>query len=217
MDKRFFASAALVAYGVQGAAFVASHALSTGYDPMVHFVSEYALGPYSWIRRVGAVGVIVGTVGLLAALRLARVAPARSTALALLTLNAVLLAVVQVFKVDSVADATAGGGVPDFTVAGWIHVISGLIAAVAVMIAILLITFRLERLSQLAGAYRLLVVLSLGAPLAYGLMMATRPATSPIGLYQRVFIMCVWLWQVIACVGLRSGRLRGQDSPVPVR
>jgi len=212
MHTRSFAAAALVALAVQGAAFAASHVLATGYDPMVHFVSEYALGPHAWIRRVGAAGAIGGAIALLAALRSASVAPARSTAFGLLALNAVLLLIVQIFPVDPLADAFADGGRPGFSVTGWVHVISGFIAAVAVLLAILLFTLRLKRLGRLEGGYRVLLLLSLSGPLAYGLMMVTPPATAPIGLYQRLFIVSAWLWQVLVGVGLRSGRLAGQEA-----
>ena len=96
-----------------------------------------------------------------------------------------------------------------FTIGGWIHAISGMIAAISVMVAILLLTTRLVRSGRLSGWYRSLALWAVLGPASYVLMLATQPATFPAGLYQRLFIVCTWLWLVVTCAGLISGSLTG--------
>ena len=209
MSARSLAGLALGGFAVQAVAFVATHLLVTGHDPMVNFVSEYALGPHVWLQRVGAAGLVGGTLALMGALKVTGWAPTRSAAFVLLALAVLALLVAQVFPVDPVAEAFAGDGPPDFTVSGWIHVLAGMVAAVALLLAIVILTLALRRLRVRSGPYVALASLCATGPLFYVLMLATPPATSPAGLYQRLFIVSVWLWQVIASVGLRSGSLSG--------
>ena len=59
------------------------------------------------------------------------------------------------------------------------------------------------------GWYRSLALWAVLGPASYMLMLATRPATFSAGLYQRLFIVCTWLWIVVICAGLISGSLTG--------
>jgi hypothetical protein len=212
MSTKRLALLALVGFAANGIGLVAIHTMSTGYNPTVHFVSEYANGPHVWILRLMALGSIAGVLALLAALTSSSVTPRWSAAFSLLLVNVAARPILRLFPVDPIEAAFAGGGGPQFTTSGWIHVIVGLIAAVAMMIAIVIITVRLARSGRLSGGYYALPVLAVLAPVFYVAMLATPPATFPIGLYQRGFIVCTWFWQVIVCVALLIGPLAGGAS-----
>jgi hypothetical protein len=207
VNARSMARVALVGFGVQGIGLVAIHALSTGYDPTVHFVSEYANGPHAGILLVTALGSVVGILALLGALTSRAVTPKWSAAFVLLLVNVATRPILHLFPVDSIEAAFSGGSGPQFTTAGWIHAIVGMIAAIVMMIAIILITVRLVRAGRLRGAYYSLILLAVLGPALYLGVLATRPATFPAGLYQRGFIGCTWLWLVIVSVALMSGPL----------
>lgn len=209
MNTRSLGSFALVAFGTFGVALLALHALQSEYNPAVHFVSEYALGPFGWVQTIGSVAKALGTLALLGALASVGLAPARSAPFVLLTINVAMRLTTSVFPVDPIEAAFAGGGAPQFTPSGWIHAIAGMVAAVSLMLAIVFLTVRLLRAGRLKGAYQSLVLLCVLSPVFYVAMLATRPATFPAGLYQRLFIASTWLWLVVGCSGLMSGTLAG--------
>ncbi len=214
MTTRFLALVALVALGLQAAALAALHMLPSDLDPMVHFVSEYVLGPTAWIQNVATAANFAAVLSLLGALRVADLAPRTSWAFALLSCHLLSQVAGFVFPVDPVAEAFASGGRPDFTGAGWIHVLAGVVAAITIVLAMANLTIRLRRCGWLVRMHSALVTLSLIAPLLYGLMLATPPAVSPAGLYQRLFMGSTWLWLALVSSGLRWSQLPESDDPI---
>lgn len=199
--NRRMAIIVIAAFGTQAAILVAMHLLPTGYDPTVHFTSEYALTPYAPLLKVGAIAAIVGMIALIDVVRSLGVARLGSVLGAVLLLNVGARIVAAAFAVDPVGEAFAGSGTPDFSAAGWAHVIAGMVAALTLMIAMAWITVRLRRRELQPPAYAALVVFCVLAPLGYAAMLASRPAVFPAGLFQRIFIFATLGWLLTFGIG----------------
>lgn len=212
MSTRSLVSVALIGLGIQIVALLVVHVLRSDYDPWVHFVSEYGIGPYAWLHKTGAAAGFVGLLALFFALLSAGIVHARSVVFAVLCVHLAMRVLTWVFPVDPVESAFADGGLPEFSVTGWIHVIAGVIGALSLIAATVLVTIRLWRAGRVGGAYWLLVVGCMLAPLAWTLMLVTPPSTFPAGLYQRLFMLGLWLWIFMACAGLMSGRLTIRET-----
>lgn len=193
------------AFGTQAAILVAMHFLPTGYDPTVHFTSEYALTPYAPLLKVGAITAIAGMIALIGVVRSLGVARLGSVLGVVLLLNVGARIVATAFRVDPVGEAFAGGGAPGFTAAGWAHVIAGMVAALTLMAAMAWITVRLRRREMRPPGYRILPALAVLAPLGYAAMLASRPAMFPAGLLQRVFIAATLGWLLTFGAGVAAG------------
>ena len=212
MSTRTLTLFAMIAVAANVVAVLVVHLLRSEYDPWVQFVSEYAVGPYSWIAKAGNVFAVGGIVALFSALLSEGVVHARSVAFVSVCAHVAMRVLVWVFPVDPLEPAFADGGVPEFTATGWIHVIAGVIAAVTMMLAALLVTVHLWRMGRVSGAYWLLAVGCVLAPVWWVITLVTPPATFPAGLYQRLFMTCLWLWMFVACAGLLSGQFSMREK-----
>lgn len=217
VSTRGMAIVVTAAFGTQAAILVAIHLLPTGYDPTVSFTSEYALTRYAPLMKVGQIAAIVGMVALISVVRDRGIARLRSVLGAILLLNVAARVVARAFRVDPVREAFAEGGRPEFTAAGWAHVLAGMVAAVTLMIAMGVLTVRLSRAAKRLPGHGILVVLAVAAPVAYAAMMASRPATFPAGLLQRLFIAATLGWLLTFGIGMaaRAPTLADDDEPEP--
>ncbi len=205
--SRRWAIVAVIAFAAQTGLLVLMHLLPTGYDPTVHFVSEYAIGPYGWLATGLPAVHLVGLVAVCGAFHASGIAPFGSWVSVMVLLAILARSLAVVFPVDPVAEAFEGGGRPQFTPSGWIHVLSGVVWAVAILVVMGVVTRRLRRAGRLVSWYRMLTFLSVGSPLAYLAMLMTRPATFPAGLLQRLFLAGALAWLITVSVGIGSGRL----------
>lgn len=202
---------------LQGLALVVLHALPTGLDPTIHFVSGYANEPFTWVLHVGQLGRFVGMLALIAALWSARLAPGWSVAFICLTIAVAMMPIGFLFPMDPVETAFDAEGAPRFSTTGWIHAISGMIGAVALMLGMLSVTIRLFRSHRIRGGFWGLILAGVLAPVFYAAVIATIPGTFPSGLYQRAFIVCIWIWPVVTSCGLISGALTTSPHVVEQR
>jgi hypothetical protein len=203
---RWLSAAALAGLSGHLVLLTALHFLPTDTVATVNFVSEYALGQFSWVFVAAQFLNLVGSVCLFGSLILAAIAPIKSFSSGLLIVYIVCILLGMVFPVDPIAKAFANGDTPDFTTAGWIHALAGVVGAIAVMIAMILVTIRLARSGCLVAGYRMLLLFCVWTPVAYLAMFITQPATYPAGLYQRLFIIGKLGWLVTVAIGLLDGQ-----------
>ncbi len=201
---------AAAAFCSQALILIVLHVVPSGYDPAVNFVSEYAVGEFALLGKAFGFTGVVGIVALCGALHASRIAPLGSPVNMLMVLASIAATLVALFPVDPVAAAFQGGGAPRFTPAGWIHVLSGIVWAVAVLVLMGGITQRLRRSRSLSNGFQVLIPLTGISILAYAAMLMTRPATYPAGLLQRVFVVGTLAWLILVSIGMATGRLDGQ-------
>ncbi len=212
MDARRIALIATAAFGVQGIVLGLLHVLPTGYHPFVNFISEYALGGFAPWMALSQIGGIVGLVALIGALDTNGILSFRSVVGGLFALHVVSRLLGLVFTVDPIKAAFASNAAPQFTTSGWIHAVSGVVGAVTLVVAMIVITVRLAKSGVLASRYRVLAPLCVVTPVAYGAMIATRPATFPAGLLQRIFIVGALAWLITLSAGIASAGIAGPAS-----
>jgi hypothetical protein len=181
---------AMVLVSCFGFAVIGLHFLRTDYDPLQRFISEYAVGPYSIIMRIGFFCLGTGSFALVVALYSSIPRSARShTALILLLSWSICVFVAGIFPADLVGSAE--------TSSGNIHDKASLIGFVSIVLASFFL-LRFRRDERWKKYYRSSLLLSVIIMLAFLGFIASIVTEFPfIGLMQRIFILLVLIWLVI--------------------
>lgn len=202
--------ALLIAAGV--VMVVLLHPLRTDVDPTRQYISEYGNQAWSWMLSAALVLVAVGLLALASVLRTtvrARTGPR------LLQVAGALLIIAAVCSTDR-----AGGEVETATLAGRIHGAASLAAFALLVLAMAMLSPRLE-----GGDRRLGRVGELGLPVALLAVTPTLVAFLVIpeahGLRQRLFVAIVFAWLLAVAAQVRSldpGERAGSGrAPAPSR
>ena len=180
-------------------AAVATHIVSTQYDFVRDYISDYAVGPYGWIYSSAFIAAFVGCVALAVALWQAVPTPALSR------IGAILLVIVGVgYAIDFFypTDILAPGEPPQ-TMTGKIHLAAAFLSWVLFVIAAPMISARLRRdprFSPWRGALTLFGWLAL--PLLL-ILVAIVVAMTPVGgLAEKVFILDRNVWSLILALAI---------------
>lgn len=112
------------------------HVVDRDLDPVSLTISEYVLGPQSWMFTVATLGFGLGIMAIAGALAMVLPQPRPRTGLVLLTLAGITMVVVGAFPTDPI-DPTD----PQFvTTSGYIHGVAGILSFTLLAIAAPLLT-----------------------------------------------------------------------------
>jgi len=183
-------------------AAVATHIVSTQYDLVRDYISDYAVGPWGWIYGSAFLASFVGTVALAVALWQTVPRPALSRS------GVIMLAIVGItFAVDFYfpTDILVPGQPPQTTV-GTIHLADAFLGWLLFVIAAPLISSRLKHDAWFGRWHGALLALSWLAVVLLVALVAVVVAKAPIGgLVEKTFILDRNVWALIlAIVALRA-------------
>ncbi len=182
---------AALAFLVYFAGMIALHVLPTDRHPLYHTVSDYSRGRFAGLARIMTAVNVVGTVGLLLALRSALAQPAAQAGLVWLAILALSrLGMVFVLTDESGTKATA---------VGLLHALLAILSFVAAVFALT----TLSKASPLAALRLLDVLASLAFPLVVLMVLTLVPGLRLrriFGLMERLFLADVNLWLLLAAV-----------------
>jgi Protein of unknown function (DUF998) len=194
-----FAVIAMLLISCFGFAVIGLHFLRTDYDPLQRFISEYAVGPYGIVMRLGFFCLGAGSFALVVALYRSISRSARSyTALILLLSWSICVFVAGIFPADVVGSAE--------TSSGNIHDKASLIGFVSIVLASFFL-LRFRRDGRWKRYYRSSLLLSITITLSFlGFIASVITEFSLIGLTQRIFILLVLVWLVITSLRIQTNK-----------
>lgn len=177
--------------------FIALHVLPTGYSPISHAVSDYAVGKYSSLFRVrlwvNALGILTLAAALVLATHAGRIQLA-TTDLLLLALIAPVRVAMSFFPTDIEGKK--------LTRTGLLHYLCAILSFAFAFIALRDMTPALQQVFPwVAGALGLLSVLLLPALIA--VVVTLVPALRRIfGLFERIYLLTILVWLLLVSVAL---------------
>jgi hypothetical protein len=178
-------------------AAVATHLVSTQYDPVRDYISDYAVGPHGWIYSSAFLASCIGCIALAVALWVILPIPARSpVGLILLAEVGLTYAIDFYFPTEILAP-----GAPPQTRIGEIHLVAALIGWVAFIVAAFLIAGRLQHDPRFKHIHAAAVTLSWLAAALFVLLIAVVVAKLPIGgLVEKAFILDRNVWALVLTI-----------------
>ena len=181
------------------AIMTAFHFIQPELNPLERFGSEYVLGRLGWMMNVAFVSFGSGLAAFALALACALRPAARSrVGQVLFGFTALGILGSGLFSADPNGRAESWHGIG--------HAIAGLVAFLSMLPAMVIVSWRLRRANALAGGYRVLRLLSW---VNVVLFLASLFLFEPLGLAglgQRIFLIGMFAWLLIAAEGIRSGK-----------
>jgi hypothetical protein len=189
-ETSHYAIAALVLLATGAGAVVLLHVLSPEVSPASHYVSEYGNRTWGWLLSVALVLIAGGLAALGAVLGddfRARSTRARMVP-RLLQVSGAMLVVAALFSTDRL-----GGEVEVATLAGKVHGVMAIGAFCLLVLAMVLVSPRLNDDDELLGRSSALALpVAMAAPAIAAVVFAIRPEAD--GLRQRMFLAIVFGW-----------------------
>ena len=197
--SRASAALALVGFSTFVVVVVLLHGLQSDLDPLVHFMSEYAVREGGWLMKVAFFFFAAGQAGLVAALVSRVPRPARSgTGVILLAISCLGILGAGIF------DAVLLGS--PITWQGALHGLSSVLTFFTAVPGMIVVSRRLRSAGRLHGKYRVL------PGLAWLVLVLLLAPIEPAGLAQRLFITAMFAWLLLCAGGLWSGAF--ESGPV---
>ena len=192
----FLALLALVGIAVKFLNIAALHFLRPDVNPVLEPMSNYGVGPYSFLLTIGDIGSGLATLALAVGLYLGIAPPARSyVGLFLLGLYGVAELLSAFFPID------VGG---ETTTAGTIHNIVGNISFFCFPIAAILVSSRMGRDERWRSLRRPALALSIVVVLTVILTVTGSNLGTGFGVTQRIANVAVLVWMLVVALNLRS-------------
>lgn len=210
--EAYYPTAALLLLATGAGAVVLLHVLSPDVSPASHYVSEYGNRTWGWLLSVALILIAAGLVALGAVLGddfRARSTRARLTP-RLLQVSGAMLVVAALFSTDRL-----GGEVEAATLAGTVHGVMSIGAFCLLVLAMVLLSPRLNDEDELLGRSSALALpVALAAPAIAAVVFAIMPEAD--GLRQRMFLAIVFGWLLATAYHVhsyrRGGRRTGRDD-----
>lgn len=191
----FLALLAIVGVAYYLSSVVAAHLLRPGIDPVSEPVSNYAVGPYGFFVGVAIFALGVGSLALTLGLRLGIAPPGRSrVGLLLLAIYGVGQLGVALFPIDAEGAQTA---------TGLVHNIAGNVSFFCFPPAAILLSMGLGKDRRWRALERLALALSLMVLAGAVLVLVSANVAGGFGIAQRLFLLTVALWMLLAAIWLR--------------
>lgn len=207
---RTASAVAILAIAYFMVASIATHIVSTQYDLVRDYISDYAVGPWGWIYGSAFIASFVGCVAL--AIALWGVLPAATrprVGLALLALVGVTYAIDFIFPTDILAP-----GEPPQTSTGGIHLIDAFLGWVLFLISAFLILRGLRKDSRFSAIRPALAVLTWLAAVAFLALIVVTGAKLPIGGgVEKAFILDRNIWALLLALVAYRGATSVGRSP----
>ena len=183
------------------ATVVVLHLVESEFDPVDHYISDYAVGDFGFLMRSAFFAAGIGTLALARGFSIS-LAPGRRarSAIILITVAGVGFLVAGAFN-GNVADEA---GEIEYTAAGIVHTIAGVLLFFSLTIAAFLLRGVFARDARWAALSRseLWFAIALFVALAWGF---ATPEGGPVGVPQRVFAAILMGWLIF--LGSRLRRL----------
>ncbi len=206
-----WASLAIGSCAVFAVAIALLHVLRPDLIPVSSFVSQYLNGPYAELMVVAFLAIGTAQVALAIAFYRNYVPPLRPT------LAALLLAITGLGTIPSAFFTPLPPGVnPELVsaqaqTADMLHDLVGLAGFVIGTLASILLANWLRKAGLLSGGYRALFWLALLMPLLFLLMFFTADGPA-VGVVQRLFLLALLSWLLLAASGIRSGAITASSG-----
>jgi hypothetical protein len=164
------------------------------------FVSEYVLGERGWLLNIAFAGNLIGSVAFIAAIYQAYPPPHRSIAAMTCYGFATLAILTNFFPVDPYGKAVS--------LSGHIHNLGGFLGGLAALVFFVIHSVRLHSFGLLRGCYRALLLLAVSGPILFiVVLVAVARMNEIVGIIQRVYVLVLMLWLILAANGIRTGAL----------
>jgi hypothetical protein len=208
-ETAYYPVAALLLLATGAAAVVLLHVLSPEVSPASHYVSEYGNRTWGWLLSVALILIASGLAALGAVLgddfrtlsTRARIVPR------LLQVSGAMLVIAALLSTDRL-----GGEVEVATLAGKVHGVMAIGAFCLLVLAMVLVSPRLNDDDELLGRSSALALpVALAAPAIAAAVFAIMPDAD--GLRQRMFLAIVFGWLLATAFHVYSLR-RGPDRTV---
>lgn len=191
-------------------ALLSLHALRTDYEPRVHFISDYAVGPWCWIMTTAFLALAAGCLSL--GLGLFRDGPAPFVA----RVGALGFIAAAVGLVVTAAFPTDVPGAP-LTLSGDIHEISFRVNVLGIMAGVILVSSGTAFDPRWRRYRTAALLLMLSAIAAVVLQFATLRKGAPYGYANRLFVVVVvsWMWTLATALEsvARAARAAPESRP----
>ncbi len=193
---RLLALLGAVGIGYFGIVVLLLHLLSPEFDPANRFISEYALGSYSYLLTTAFLALGIGSILLLMALfRLEGGGGfAWKAGLALLAVWGISVMLDGIFPIDK--------GVTPVTSSGQIHMMAAMIAFLALMISTLLLSLRFRKMPSLQWMSSTALVLVALIFIVFIVSMVLDTVLQ--GLTQRLFVLACLAWLLYTAISVRA-------------
>ena len=186
------------------------HFIHPEYTFSDHFMSEYANGEYGWLLNFAFVGNLIGSIALIIAVYRAYPPPYRSIVSLVFYGIATLAILTNFFPIDPTGKS--------ITVSGTIHNLGGFFGGMAGLVFFLIHSIRLHSFGVLRGFYRILLYLAISGPILFIAVMIAAAYMDPIvGIVQRIYVLVLMFWLIIAANGIRTRALIPRKPPNPAR
>ena len=192
-----FGTMAVVCFAYSVFALLLLHLLRRDYVPRDHMVSDYGVGPYSWVMNSCFLGLAGGFLALfLGLLRHGPRSVVGRIGTFLLIIPAIGVVVSAIFPVDLL-------GAPD-TPTGEIHNISFFVNVVVIMLSSVLVSFSFGSDSRWSSYRRTALVLASFIVVAFVIQFRTLHRGMPYGYANRLFLIALFGWFFCTASRLRS-------------
>ncbi len=201
-----FGTLAIGCFSYSVIALLLLHLLRRDYDPRIHMISDYAVGPYGWVMTTCFLAMGCGLLMLLRGLF--RHGPRSGVAkigTLLLVIPAIGVGVSAMFPTDLL-------GAPS-TRSGEIHDMSFLVNIVGIMLSAVLVSFSFGSDSRWRTYQRTALVLALLLVIAFGLQLLTLRRGMPYGYTNRLFVIVLFGWLFDTAIRLRAVERDSRRSP----
>lgn len=204
---RGLAATAIAGFAFLPLVLLAFHFIQPQLDPLRRFGSEYAVGRLGWLMNVGFFGFAVGLASLAIAIGHSLQPPARSRVAGLLLgISSLGILASGLFNADLQGTQV--------TQAGILHDLSGFVAFLTMIPAMIYLSRRLPSSKQIGGLWP---VLRHGPWLVLILFLAMLFVFEPVrlvGLGQRLFVVAMFTWLLSTAYTIRSGAWASSESTV---
>ncbi len=169
-----------------------------------HFISEYANGEYGWLLNLAFIGNLIGSIAFIIAIYQAYRPPYRSIISLVFYGIATFAILTNFFPIDPTGKS--------ITVSGYIHNLGGFFGGIAGMVFFLIHSIRLHSFGVLRDSYRVLLYLATMSPILSIIVVITAAyMDSVVGIIQRIYILILMFWLIIAANGIRTKALIPQE------
>lgn len=197
---RSFSIIAMTGFTVFLSVLFVMHFIHPEFTFLDHFMSEYAHGEYGWLLNFAIIGNLIGSIALIIAVYHAYPSPYRSTVSLVFYGIATLAILTNFFPIDPTGKS--------ITVSGYIHNLGGFFGGIAGLVFFLIHSIRLRSFGVLRGFYRILLYLAILGPILFIAAMIVAAYMDPIvGIMQRIYVLVLMGWLIIAANGIRTGAL----------
>ncbi|UCE37466.1 MAG: DUF998 domain-containing protein [Thermoplasmata archaeon] len=165
-----------------------------------HYVSEYANEEYGWILNIAIIGNLIGSIAFIIAVYRAYPPPYRSMISIIIYGIATFAILTNFFPMDPPGESV--------TLSGQIHNMGGFIGGLAGLVFFIIHSIRLHSFGVLQGFYRILLILAIfGFIMFVVVLIAAIYADGIIGIVQRIYVLVLMSWLIIAANGIRTEAL----------